>query len=72
MYKSIRGSKRRSAYDVIVITVKDAIPREKLKKGKFIKQYCKNLKEVYRSDGSSIRFDRNSAVLIKNNGEPLN
>ena len=45
---------------------------EKLKKEKSIKQLIvRTAKEVYRSDGSSIRFDRNAAVLINNNGEPL-
>ena len=73
MYKVLGGLKRRSASigDVIVITVKDAIPREKLKKGKHKAVIVRTSKEVYRSDGSSIRFDRNSAVLINNNGEPL-
>ena len=58
--------------DVIVITVKDAIPRGKVKKGEIHKAVIvRTSKEVYRSDGSSIRFDRNAAVLINNNGEPL-
>ncbi len=72
--KVLGGSKRRSASigDVIVITVKDAIPRGKVKKGEIHKAVIvRTSKEVYRSDGSSIRFDRNSAVLINNNGEPL-
>ena len=72
--KVLGGSKRRSASigDVIVITVKDAIPRGKVKKGEIHRAVIvRTSKEVYRSDGSSIRFDRNSAVLINNNGEPL-
>ncbi len=72
--KVLGGSKRRfaSVGDVIVITVKDAIPRGKVKKGEIHKAVIvRTSKEVYRSDGSSIRFDRNAAVLINNNGEPL-
>ena len=72
--KVLGGSKRRfaSVGDVIVITVKDAIPRGKVKKGEIHKAVIvRTSKEVYRSDGSSIRFDRNSAVLINNTGEPL-
>ena len=72
--KVLGGSKRRfaSVGDVIVITVKDAIPRGKVKKGEIHKAVIvRTAKEVYRSDWSSIRFDRNAAVLINNNGEPL-
>ena len=72
--KVLGGSKRRfaSVGDVIVITVKDAIPRGKVKKGEIHKAVIvRTAKEVYRSDGASIRFDRNAAVLINNNGEPL-
>ena len=68
------GSKRRFASigDVIVITVKDAIPRGKVKKGEIHKAVIvRTSKEISRSDGSSIRFDKNSAVLINANGEPL-
>ena len=72
--KVLGGSKRRSASigDVIVITVKDAIPRGKVKKGEIHKAVIvRTAKEIYRNDGSSIKFDNNSAVLINNNGEPL-
>ena len=72
--KVLGGSKRRSASigDVIVITVKDAIPRGKVKKGEIHRAVIvRTSKEVYRSDGSSIRFDRNAAVLINNSGEPI-
>ena len=72
--KVLGGSKRRFASigDVIVITVKDAIPRGKVKKGDIHKAVIvRTSKEINRSDGSSIRFDKNSAVLINNNGEPL-
>ena len=72
--KVLGGSKRKSASigDVIVITVKDAIPRGKVKKGEIHKAVIvRTAKEIFRSDGSSIKFDNNSAVLIGNNGEPL-
>ena len=72
--KVLGGSKRRFASigDVIVITVKDAIPRGKVKKGEVHKAVIvRTAKEVSRQDGSSIRFDRNAAVLINNNGEPI-
>ena len=72
--KVLGGSKRRFASigDVIVITVKDAIPRGKVKKGEVHKAVIvRTSKEVYRQDGSSIRFDTNAAVLINNNGEPI-
>ena len=65
--KVLGGSKRRFASigDVIVITVKDAIPRGKVKKGEVHKAVIvRTAKEVFRQDGSSIRFDRNAAVLI--------
>ena len=72
--KVLGGSKRKSASigDVIVITVKDAIPRGKVKKGEIHKAVIvRTAKEIYRNDGTSIKFDNNSAVLINNNGEPL-
>ena len=59
--KVLGGSKRRFASigDVIVITVKDAIPRGKVKKGEVHKAVIvRTAKEVFRQDGSSIRFDR--------------
>ena len=68
--KVLGGSKRKSASigDVIVITVKDAIPRGKVKKGEIHKAVIvRTAKEIYRNDGSSIKFDNNSAVLINNN-----
>ena len=72
--KVLGGSKRRYAKigDIIKISVQSAIPRGKVKKGEIHKAVIvRTAKEVYRSDGSSIRFDRNAAVLINNNGEPL-
>ena len=57
---------------MIVITVKDAIPRGKVKKGEVHKAVIvRTAKEVFRQDGSSIRFDKNAAVLINNSGEPI-
>ncbi len=67
------GSKRRYAQigDVIVITVKDAIPNAPVKKGDIAKAVVvRTSKEMRRRDGSYIRFDDNAAVLINPNGEP--
>ena len=72
--KVLGGAKRKyaSVGDVIVVTIKEAIPRGKVKKGEVRRAVIvRTAKEVYRSDGSSIRFDRNAAVIINNNGEPL-
>lgn len=68
------GSRRRTASvgDVIVVTVKDAIPRGRVKKGDIHKAVIvRTAKEIQRPDGSAIRFDRNAAVLINNSGEPI-
>ncbi len=68
------GSRRRSASigDVIVVTVKEAIPRGRVKKGDIHKAVVvRTAKEIHRTDGSSIRFDRNAAVLINPQGEPI-
>jgi large subunit ribosomal protein L14 len=68
------GSRRRwaSVGDVIVVAVKDAIPRGRVKKGDVHKAVIvRTAKEISRPDGSSIRFDRNAAVLINNAGEPI-
>ena len=68
------GSRRRSASigDIIVVTVKDAIPRGRVKKGDIHKAVIvRTAKEIHRSDGTSIRFDRNAAVLINPQGEPI-
>ena len=72
--KVLGGSRRRYAGvgDVIVVSVKDAIPRGKVKKGDVMKAVVvRTAKEVRRPDGSCIRFDRNAAVLINNQGEPV-
>jgi large subunit ribosomal protein L14 len=72
--KVLGGSKRRFAGvgDVIVVSVKEAIPRGRVKKGDVRKAVIvRTAKEVRRDDGTAIRFDRNAAVLIDNNGEPI-
>ena len=68
------GSRRRyaSVGDVIVATVKDAIPNSPVKKGEVVKAVVvRTCKEVGRRDGSYIRFDDNAAVLINPQGEPI-
>lgn len=70
--KVLGGSKRRNASvgDVIVVTVKEAIPRGKVKKGEVLRAVIvRTAKEIKRTDGSAIRFDRNAAVLINAQGE---
>jgi large subunit ribosomal protein L14 len=72
--KVLGGSKRKYAYvgDVIVVSVKDAIPRGRVKKGNVMKAIVvRTAKDIRRSDGSVIRFDRNAAVLINAQGEPV-
>lgn len=72
--KVLGGSKRRYAGlgDIIIVSVKDAIPNAKVKKGDVHKAVVvRTSKEVRRPDGSLIRFDDNSAVLINNQREPL-
>jgi len=68
------GSRRRYATvgDIIVVSIKDAIPRGKVKKGEVLRAVVvRTAKDVRRADGSSIRFDRNAAVLINKQGEPI-
>lgn len=72
--KVIGGSKRRYARigDVIVVSIKDALPNSKVKKGDVAKAVIVRTKySVRRTDGTYIRFDDNSAVLIKNDLEPI-
>lgn len=72
--KVIGGSKRKyaSVGDVIVVSIKDAMPNGKVKKGSVAKAVIvRTSKELRRQDGSYIRFDTNSAVLINNEGEPI-
>ena len=68
------GSRRRwaSVGDVIVVSVKEAIPRGHVKKGDIHKAVVvRTAKEIRRPDGTAIRFDRNAAVLITPAGEPI-
>ena len=72
--KVLGGSKRMTAGvgDVIVVSVKDAIPRGKVKKGDIHRAVIvRTRKEIRRSDGTAIRFDRNAAVLLSPQGEPI-
>ncbi|MCA8887593.1 MAG: 50S ribosomal protein L14 [Parvularculaceae bacterium] len=72
--KVLGGSKRRYARvgDIIVVSVKEAIPRGRVKKGQVMKAVVvRTAKDIKRRDGSVIRFDRNAAVLINNNKEPI-
>ena len=72
--KVLGGSKRKTAGvgDVIVVSVKEAIPRGRVKKGDVMKAVIvRTAKDIRRPDGSVIRFDRNAAVLIGNNKEPV-
>jgi len=73
--KVLGGSKRRTATvgDVIVVSVKEAVPRGRVKKGDVHRAVIvRTAKDIHRPDGSTIRFDTNAAVLInKNSGEPI-
>ena len=72
--KVLGGSKRRFASigDIIVCSVKDAIPRAKVKKGEVFKAVIvRTSKEFTRNDGSTIRFDKNAAVLLDKQEEPV-
>ena len=72
--KVLGGSKRRFASigDIIVVSIKDAIPRAKVKKGEVFKAVIvRTLKEFTRNDGSTIRYDKNAAVLLDKQEEPV-
>jgi large subunit ribosomal protein L14 len=72
--KVLGGSKRKyaSVCDIIVVSVKEAIPRGRVKKGDVRKAVVvRTAKEVRRDDGTAIRFDRNAAVILNNNNEPI-
>jgi large subunit ribosomal protein L14 len=72
--KVLGGSMRRTAAvgDIIVVSIKDALPNAKVKKGEVAKAVIVRTKQmIRRADGSSIRFDDNSAVLIKADKEPI-
>ncbi|MEK6577942.1 MAG: 50S ribosomal protein L14 [Bdellovibrionota bacterium] len=72
--KVLGGSRRQyaSVGDIIVVTVKEAAPNAKVKKGEIVKAVIvRTKKEVNRNDGTYIRFDTNSAVLINAQNEPI-
>ena len=72
--KVLGGAKRKyaSVGDVIVVTIKEAIPRGKVKKGEVRRAVIvRTAKQIQRQDGSSIKFDTNAAVLLSNSGEPI-
>jgi large subunit ribosomal protein L14 len=72
--KVLGGSKRKyaSVGDIIVVSVKEAIPRGRVKKGEVLKAVIvRTAKDIKRADGSVIRFDRNAAVLVNKEGEPI-
>lgn len=72
--KVLGGSKRRTANvgDIIVVSVKDAIPRGKVQKGnKFRAVVVRTKKGIIRQDGSVIRFDKNACVLINKDKQPI-
>tara|TARA_Y100001980_G_C14280940_1_gene115433 strand:+ start:106 stop:474 length:369 start_codon:yes stop_codon:yes gene_type:complete len=72
--KVLGGSKRRSASigDIIVVSIKDALPRAKVKKGDVYKAVIvRTSKDFKRNDGTAIRFDKNAAVLLDKQEEPI-
>ncbi|MEZ5773995.1 MAG: 50S ribosomal protein L14 [Hyphomicrobiaceae bacterium] len=72
--KVLGGSKRRYATvgDTIVVSVKEAIPKGRVKKGQVMKAVIvRTAFPIRRADGSAIRFDRNAAVLVNAQGEPV-
>ena len=72
--KVLGGSKRRFASigDIIIVSIKDAIPRAKVKKGEILKAVVVRTKKDFgRADGTTIRFDKNAAVLLDKQEEPI-
>ena len=72
--KVLGGSKQKyaSVGDIIVVSVKEAIPRGRVKKGEVMRAIVvRTAKDIRRPDGTVIRFDRNAAVLVNNNKEPI-
>ena len=72
--KVLGGAKRKyaSVGDVIVVSIKEAIPRGKVKKGEVRRAVIvRTAKQIQRQDGTSIKFDTNAAVLLSNSGEPI-
>ena len=66
------GRKTASVGDVIVVSIKEAIPRGRVKKGDVHRAVIvRTSKEVKRNDGTCIRFDKNAAVLVNKNNEPI-
>ena len=72
--KVLGGSRRRyaSVGDIIVVAVRETIPGSNVKKGSVVRAVVvRTKKEIRRADGSYIRFDRNSAVLVNNQNQPI-
>lgn len=72
--KVLGGSKRRyaSVGDIVVVSIKEALPNSKVKKGDVAKAVIvRTIHKIKRADGSYIRFDENSAVLVNANKEPV-
>lgn len=72
--KVLGGSKRRyaSVGDVLVVSIREAMPNGKVKKGEIARAVVvRTKKEIRRADGTYIRFDNNSAVLVDKQGEPI-
>ncbi|MFH1738641.1 MAG: 50S ribosomal protein L14 [bacterium] len=73
-FKVLGGTRRRYAKigDIIVASVKEAIPESNIKKGSVVKAVVvRTKKELHRPDGSTIRFDNNAAVIINEAGDPV-
>jgi large subunit ribosomal protein L14 len=72
--KVLGGSKRRyaSVGDIVIVSVKEAMPNSKVNKGSVMRAVIvRTIKEIHRPDGSHIKFDDNSAVLINQQNEPV-
>ena len=72
--KVLGGSKRRTAGvgDIIVVSVKEAIPRGRVKKGDVVRAIVvRTAKDIMRKDGSVIRFDKSAAVIVNKQNEPV-
>ena len=71
--KVLGGSKRRyaSVGDVIVVSIKEAAPKGRVKKGEVKRAVVVRVKDIKRKDGSTIRFDSNAAVLVNAQNEPI-
>lgn len=66
------GRRTASVGDTIIVSVKEAIPRGRVQKGRVHRAVIvRTAKEVHRPDGTSIRFDRNAVVILNNNNEPI-